>query len=478
MKNIYFIFIASIVLFISSCTIVDKGNYDYADVPRPVVAGLNDEYSVLLGEELTIKPTVTIQGKADFSYQWKILLSTGWIESTGETLKFSPLSEVGTWTAKLIITNNVTGGKYIYPFTIKTSTVFSKGVMVLSDEAGVAQLSFVKPDNTIMPRIYKAMHGKNLPNKPQQLISANFWWGMQFYWIICGEGDDPGVKLEPNTLSILRTVKGNFLVPETGPIKMGYQIQLANGSALLGVMNDKLAATYTIGYPLSDPYGMWGDGYLIKGDGTYKLGNSFIYVDYQYMYGYDEFNKKFIKFATDGKWVGDDYVVPAPIGGGTLPFDPKNVGMSKVLFMSLIGITNFAFCKDDNGNVYEFQFTRTQEAKDIITPVLKRAFVGSQYVKSDSKWLSSVTNEFYFTSGDKIYRYNRITQDIVPLTANFNGDQITMMKFADSNTLLVGVQSGKIFFVNISLGVDGVIIPAKTINGIPGAVVDAYIRVS
>lgn len=478
MKNIYFIFVASILLFVASCNIVDKGNYDYVDVPRPVVTGLNEEYTVLLGEELSVKPTVTIQGKADFSYQWKILLTTGWIESTGETLKFSPVSEVGSWPAKLIVTNNVNGGKYIFPFTIKTATIFSKGIMVLSNEAGVAQLSFVKPDNTIMARIYKTMHGVNLPNKPLQLISANFWWGMQFYWILCGEGNDPGVKLDPNTLGVLRTVKGNFLVPETGPIKMGYHIQLANGSALMGVMNDKLAATYTLGYPLSDPYGMWGDGYLIKGDGTYKLGNSFIYVDYQYMYGYDEYNKKFIKFQTDGKWAGDDYVVPAPSGGGSLPFDPKNVGMSKVLFMSLIGNTNFAFCNDGNGNVYEFQFTRTPGAKDIIIPVLKRAFAGSSIVKTESIWLSSVTNEFYISSGDKIYRYNRITQDIVPLTATFSGDQITMMKFADSNTLLVGVQSGKIYFVNISLGIDGVIIPAKTINGIPGAPVDAYIRTS
>ncbi len=476
MKNRYFIFIASVLLSVTSCTIVDHGNYDYVNVPRPVVTGLEDEYTVLLGEELLVKPTVKIDGKADFSFHWKVLLPTGYIESDGETLKFSPVSVVGSWNAKLILTNNVNGAKYIYPFIIQTSTVFSKGVMVLSNESGVAQLSFVKPDNTVMPRIYRTMNGKDLPNEPQQLIAANFWWGMQFYWVLCGQGDDPGVKLDPNTLSVMRTVRGNFLVPETGAVKLGNQIQLANGSALLGVMNDKLAATYTLGYPLSDPYGMWGDGYLVKGDGTYKLGNSFIYVDYQYMFGYDEYNKKFIKFGTDGKWVGDGYVVPAPADGGTLAFDPKNVGMSKVLYMSLIGSTNFAFCKDDKGNVNEFQFLRKEGVKDTIVPVVKRAFKGSSIVKSDSKWLSSVTNEFYISSGDKVYRYNRITQDIVPLTASFSGDQITMIRFADQNTLMVGVQSGKIYFLDISLGVDGVLIPSKTINGIPGAPVDAYIR--
>jgi hypothetical protein len=51
-----------------------------------------------------------------------------------------------------------------------------------------------------------------------------------------------------------------------------------------------------------------------------------------------------------------------------------------------------------------------------------------------------------------------------------------MIKFNGTNTLLVGVESGKLFFLDISLGVDGDIITGKTISGIPGAPVDAHIR--
>jgi hypothetical protein len=476
MKKIILFIASSIVLGISSCTVIDKGNYDYKDVPRPVVSNLDEEYSVLLGEELTITPTVTIDGESDFSFKWKVLLTTENIESEGPTFKFAPTSEVGSWSAKLILTNNVNGAKYIYPFTIKTSTVFSTGVMVLSSESGVARLSFVKPDNTVMPRIFKTMHSRDLPGKPQQLIAANFWWGMQFYWIICGEGDDPGVKLDPNTMGVMRTVRENFVVPHSDPLTFGYQFQRSNGSALIGILNGKLAQTYAIGYPLSDPYGMWGDGYLVKGDGNYKMGNSFIYVDYQYMYGYDESGKKLIRFTSDGVWVGDNYDVSSPAAGEVSAFDPKNMGMDKVLYMCLIGTTHLAFCQDASGKVYEFQFLRSQAAKDIITPVLKREFAGSSLVKSNSMWLSSVTNDFYVSSTDKIYRYNRITQDLKLLNASFTGDEITMMKFADNNTLLVGVKSGKIYYVDITLGVDGNIISGKTISGIPGSPVDAYIR--
>ena len=477
MKNIFFIAIIFILYTLSSCSIKDKGNYDYVDVARPVVTGLNAEYSVLLGEVLKIKPTVTIAGTKDFSFQWKVLTDSMHV-TTGDSLKFSAGTVVGVFSAKLILTNNVNGAKYIYPFTIKSATVFSQGVMVLSDEGGVAQLSFVKPDNSVMPRIYKTMNGKDLPGAPLQLVGANFYWGMQYYWVLCSSGYDPGVKLDPNTLATIRTVRSNFIVPETGPIQLGNQIQLDNGSALFGVMNNKLAAAYSIGYAVMDPYGMWGDGYLTKGDGAYKLGGSFIYVGYQYMYGYDENARKFIKFQSNGGWVGDDYVVPTPAGGGALPFDPKNVGMSNVLFMSLIGTTHFAFCKNDAGNVFEYQFLRSGGTKDTITPTVKRAFAGSSIVKANSKWLSSVTNEFFISSDDKIYRYNRITTDLTALTATFNGDKITMMKFADPNTLMVGVQSGKIYFLDISLGVNGVIKPAKTIQGIPGAPVDAYVRTS
>ncbi len=478
MKKIYIALYILLIMVMPACSLVDKGNYDYNDVPRPVVTNLEKEYNVLLGEELTITPTVTIEGKSDFSYKWKVLTTSVYVEYEGSTLKFAPTSEVGTFSAKLFITNNLNKAIYIYPFTIKTSTVFSQGVMVLSDENGASRLSFVKPDNTIMPRIFKTMHNKDLPNKPQQLIAANFWWGMQFYWILCGDGADPGYKLDPNTLGIMRSVRENFIVPDNSPLSLGFQHQRSNGSALIGIMNNKLAQTYALGYPLSDPYGMWGDGFLVYGDGTYKMGNSFIYVDYQYMYGYDEFGKKLIRFNQDGSWVGDSYDVSAPPQGGTLAFDPKNMGMDKVLYMTLIGTTHFAFCKDASGKVHEFQFQRSQAAKDIITPLLKREFAGSSSVTNNTKWLSSATNEFYISSADKIYRYNRITQDIKALQANFNGDEITMMKFADSNTLLVGVKSGKIYFVDITLGVDGVIKADKTITGIPGAPVDAYVRLN
>jgi len=478
MKNALFIYIIFSLTLITSCSLKDKGNYDYVNVARPVVTGLDASYTVLLGAELKIKPKVTIAGKADFSFHWKITLPDGVKEFYGDSLKFSPGSVVGIFNGKLILTNNVNGAQYLYPFTISTATIFSKGIMVLSDESGIAQLSFVKPDNSVMPRIYRTMQGHDLPNGPLQLIGANFYWGMQYYWVLCSQGTDPGVKLEPNTLSVLRTVRDNFLVPEKGAVKLGTQYERSNGSAMIGVMNDKLAATYALGYAVMDPYGMWGDGYLTKGDGTYKLGTSFIYAEYQYLYGYDEFGKKFIKFQYDGKWVGDDYVVPAPVGTTPLAFDPKNVGLSKVLFMSLIGTTHFAFCKNDVNDVFELQFKRSAGAKDTITPILKRPFAGSSIVKTNSKWLSSVTNEFFISSDDKIYRYNRITTDLTALTASFNGDKITMMKFADSNTLMVGVQSGKIYFLDISLGINGVIIPDKTIQGIPGAPVDAYIRKS
>ncbi len=37
MKNIYLLIITAFALSISSCTIEDHGNYDYVEVPKPVL---------------------------------------------------------------------------------------------------------------------------------------------------------------------------------------------------------------------------------------------------------------------------------------------------------------------------------------------------------------------------------------------------------------------------------------------------------
>jgi len=83
-------------------------------------------------------------------------------------------------------------------------------------------------------------------------------------------------------------------------------------------------------------------------------------------------------------------------------------------------------------------------------------------------------NIFYFTSDDKIYRYNPLNQDLRTLDANFSGQKVTMIKLsADGNTLTAGT-TGSLYTLDVSVSKNGNI--TKTITGIPGAPVDIVIR--
>jgi hypothetical protein len=83
-------------------------------------------------------------------------------------------------------------------------------------------------------------------------------------------------------------------------------------------------------------------------------------------------------------------------------------------------------------------------------------------------------NVFYFSSNDKIYRYNPINQDIRQLDAALAGKKVSMLKISDDdNFLTVGVD-GAILALDINVGKNGNVV--KTINGIPGAPVDLIFR--
>ena len=373
------------------------------------------------------------------------------------------------------MTDKRNGLKYKYKFKVSGVTQFSKGTLVLSSQNGTAKLSFVKPDDvTVLADVYQSLNGKSLPANPVQLYYSKPLpyqvLTKEEYWLLCDDPANPSVVVDANTF--LRktdftaqfflppaTIIPGYLEPFLGPVQMG--------TVPTGVINSKLYVGTQSTAPFAPDYGKFGN----EQNGDYTLSKYFTHGS-NFFFGYDTKAKAFVVFGGDGSYLGTKYLVTPLVPA----FNPKNVGLSNLIFMKA-GETggSYAFFKEADGVVYELGFNYIMNSNDReFDPVFKRVFTGSALVNADSKWVRNSLNVFYFSSNDKIYRYNPINQDLRVLDAALAGKKVSMLKISDDdNSLTVGVD-GAVLTLDITVGKNGNI--TKTINGIPGAPVDIIFR--
>lgn len=453
----------------------DLGNYDYHPPSEPTISEFRDStFAALLGDSLILNPKITIADadpKKDLSFEWRIAVAEELREAvyTGFPLRMVFNLGPGLRNAKLIIIDNRNGLRYVVPFKILGSTEFSVGSLILSDDNGTGRLSFVKPDNTVIADIYKSFHNEDLPKNPVQLYFSDPLPYQpitnQDYWVLCNDATTKSPVLDASTLLRKRYFNDQFFTPPS-IINVG-RLEAFMGTVPTGVVNGKMYVGVMSTAPFAPDYGKFAN----EQAGDYLLSKYFTRTPGFY-FGFDTKSKGFVTFGADGSYLGKDYVVDPD---GTA-FDPKNVGMDDLLFMQTGQAgTFYAFFKAPDGTINELGFSYNFDGgTKRVKALSKKVFAGAALVQTDSKWVRNTLNVFYFTSNDKIYRYNPLNEDLRVLDANFDGKKLTMLKIsADDNTLTVGA-TGSVYTVNVSVGVNGVI--TKTINGIPGAAVDIVIR--
>lgn len=472
MKRIIMVLLVAVVLVQQACY-KDKGNYDYHELDVPQVKDLDTVYTVLVGDTLHIKPTVTSANpNAKLSFQWNIMIPQEFRDTafTGSELNIVFRLKPDRYIARLTITDNSNGMKYFHQTQIAGVTQFSSGTLVLSLEGNTSQLSFVKADGTVEPRIYRAMHGADLPGDPQQIINLFHRWISPTpplgYWITGGETNDGGVHIGANSLVKIKSLRENFFdMPESA--KPGY-LETSQNGVLQGVINGKLLVGASSTFYGSDLYGM----FSLPTAGDYQLYRRAAFNSIMpYFLGYDINRKQFVAFTNFGSaaYIGTGYQVT-----DVTAFDPKNVQLDLLHFQQINDNNCFAFGKAADGTVYEIKFGAAFKGFVELSPVYKRAFSQPALITPTTKWDGSLSEVFYFSSGDKVYRYNPLNQEIKPLVADFGGKAVTMVKITDGgNTLVAGVD-GTVFFLDISTGKFGDVI--KTLTGIPGAPIDIAVK--
>lgn len=470
-RIINYITIFLIGAYLASCN-KDLGNYDYITPAEPVISNLDTVYEVLVGDTLRIKPSVDFGKPEQLAFYWKVSVPEigGYLDFTGEELVMPFGLGAQRYRVRLAVEDKSTDMRYFYDFFIDGKTDFSRGIALLSVEDGHTLFSFIKPDGSIQKDLYGVLYGEALPGSP---LSLNVTHGnynptdVRSYWIICGEGENPGVQLDINTMQLIKTFNENFYETPTGIQPQNLVVNM-NG-VLAGVMNNRLyqgASTTWDQFPI---YGTFG----VPSVGDYELSPVMIFSDASFggdfNVGFERNRKQLVLFNAGAVYFGTNYDVNG------VAFDPKKLDMEVISMLKVNLGANYAWARDANGLVQEVKFsTVSAGASSIVGPIHKRPFAGASYVREDSKWAASPAEIIYFTSGDKIYRYNPLNEEIRALSVDLQSKNISMMKLVDNGaTLIVGVE-GIVYYLDVSAGRNGNVI--RTLTDLPGMPIDLFER--
>lgn len=465
-----FLIVATLLFVLAGCY-KDKGNYDYHTVEEPLVTNLDTVYTVFVGDSLIVAPTIRFSKPAALGFEWKIavpeLLSD--ISFKGPAIRTIYTMAAKRYSARLTISDSSTGMKYFYDFKVSGVTPYSQGTAVLSNDGGKAILSFVKSDGTVIPNIFEAFNpNATLGRQPRQLIGLRHNsiapYHLSSYWVFTDE-DEKGIQINPNDMKKKNNLAGNFFTPPATLVPGSF-----TGTALgvmNGVLNGKLYNGLWQTWNENPLYGMFG----LPAEGDYNLFHMAAFNSVMpYFLGYDKDRKQVVGFTNFGSpaYIGTTY----PVMGDA--FDPKNVGLDLDYFVQVNDANVFAMGKDASGTLREIKFGVVFMGTPAIRPEYTRAFSQPGLIKPTTLWTFAPAEIFYFTSGDKIYRYNPLNQDIRVLTTDFGGQEVTMVKVIDGGNALLAGTEGTLYTLDVSTGKFGDIIKKQT--GIPGQIIDAVIR--
>ena len=469
MRNRFFI-VAGLLALLAACY-KDKGNYDYNVPEKPIVTNLDTVYSVFVGDSLIIRPSIQYSDHSKLDFDWKIAIPelTSDLAFKGPEIRTVFGLGANRYRGKLTITDNSNGMKYFHDFVVSGKTNFSQGTTVLSLDNGETKLSFIKPDGTVQPDIYEAANlGEKLGGKPRQLIGLRHAsiepYHTTSYWVFTDEGEK-GVQIDSYTMKKIKNLSGNFFIPPATLTPGSFsptQMESMNG-----VINGKLYVGMTQTWNKNPLYNMFGN----PAEGDYDLFEQAAFNSIMpYFLGYDKVKKQVVAFTNFGNpaFIGTGYQVTGAA------FDPRNLGLDLLFFVQVNDGNCFAVGRDASGNLKEIKFGVEFMGIILLKPEYIRDFAQPNLITPTTKWTNTPGEIFYFTSGDKIYRYNPTNEDFRQLTTDFEGKAVTMIKLIDGgNTMLAGTE-GTLYHLDVSTGKFGDIIKKQT--GIPGHTIDAVIR--
>ncbi|MFY0254639.1 PKD-like family lipoprotein [Chitinophaga sp. 30R24] len=461
-----FLYIIGGLLILTACY-KDKGNYDYHPIGEPVVSNLDTAYNAMVGDSFIISPKVVLaSGNKKYLGHWQIQIPGQMYteDYDGQELRIVFGLGASRYPALFTVYDSITDMKYYYKFVINGSAAFTRGAIVLSEDAAGSKISFVKEDGTVQPDVYTSINHDTLPAHAQQLSvmkNANYGNLITGYWATFSNG---GVFIDPNNLQKIRTLAQNFY-SDPGPLQVQTFMEVSMGVPT-AIINKKLYRGATETAPFATYYGYLG----VPFDGDYSLASTIICSAPEnggYFLGFEETKRRLVRMDW-GNYLDTNYVLRDSA------FFPQNLKMNVWHLGRFSDNSCYAFC-DSAGQIRELRFGMdVQPGKDpIFHAYEKRVPVIADKISATTLWTESPIGVFYFSQGNKVYRYNPLNKDVKELNTSF-GSEVTMLKLLNNGDLLIVGVNGSLVYLDVSTGHTGDKI--KQVDGIPGTPKDIIVR--
>lgn len=214
---------ACLALWLASCSVEDKGNYDLVDVNEVKVEGIESGYTKLSKvDNLVIKPEITgtVDGENldNYEYTWKIQKereNSYTTIGTEKDLDWKVDVEAGSYSVFLVIKDKSTDLEWISSTGLTVSTSFTKGFLLLGeDENGEVRMDMVVMpagrDTTVAERVFNNSELKL--REPRQILFTGGTYSNQRLWLMAG---DSNIRLTSTTSASVKDEKDH---PEFTPL--------------------------------------------------------------------------------------------------------------------------------------------------------------------------------------------------------------------------------------------------------------------
>lgn len=466
--KIYILFLCS--LFLYSCY-EDKGNYDYASIDEVDISFDLASYSVPIGEDIEIKPTLMFKNPADsvnFSYEWRI---GGEPYSTERNLKYTG-EVLGTNFVMFSVINNRTKVRTIQEIIVQVSSpyniAFAPSWFVLSNDGGKSVLhmitsKYVDGEYQYVDRrdIYNN-HGEELGSDPVKLVYHAPSGSYEL--LVIQRGGQKSVELDVNSMSrVIRNDEEFFneqppvgFVPKDAYYGMYADVLLGED----GNLYSRAIANY--GQLHQDPFN--NNPMLLDPKKDSRIGQIVSTPAFaNEVLLYDELNNRLLCLGTDFRSGGD--VQEMPTVSYPAAYTPLNDMGNKELVHLSVGepMMNFNMIvkNPDDGKYYFQRFMLMYMAYNntfmLSVGQNHKELKCSSYFTSQTQMAIFRTGKYIFFSGgasnNQLYRYDTST-DITVLVKEFEDQSIQLLRLPnvmqDESTLGVVFTNGDVVSLNMS----------------------------
>lgn len=473
------------LVLLASCA-SDDGNYEYTTLNELTITGIEESYEIEQFTQLEITPTITgtlSYNEADYEYLWYLFIVNDRSGADADTLSreknlnvMISKSPSDDYSIVFQVKEKSSGRITMSQIDLQVVNTYSKGLAILSDIGGMADISFINSLDNVTQNAYEAVNGMPAGRGPIGIFHAGRKGNCGQMMAISTE--DSCFMTSSTDFSYMMNFQDMFYFPSS-PGRLENILHGQYGYDEYCVVDGKVyKRSIYLWDENSDPYPKYST--YLAADGTVSpIG---FFNDNITGFFYDIDNRQFIY---------DNYygLVPMSEGYGNQYFDPLDMGMDLVWGDVLLTDDEESYLRavmrDDSGAVYVVSGLKgsdfdmeTYDSWYFINPRGKLLLTGETASATCYAMSTVDVNFLYCAFGNKITCVSILTGNTISETT-LDGGNIDRMEIDPNNPsrMYVGVSdgsatanSGSVYY--LAVGANGQLTVDRQFNAICGKVVD------